>query len=274
MKRIFLFAMFAIVAATAQPQSTSTISGKIVNSDGNAVEYAIVGIMGKRTGTLTNAEGVFTLDITDACNDTLLITHVSYENAKVAVAMLPCDGEACITMKAKELAEAVIYPGKKKSAKIAGKGMRIPGALTKMAPENRGNEIGSLVETKKLFEVQEIEFDVTYNSLKDAQFSVNIYKADSTNGQFCNALCKPVYVDIPTSTDKQKIHIAVDKRVILEAGKYFVSLMLVDYAEQDKAGYILFPLFLKGSYIRNGVMDEFESTPVNMGLAVKGVEYR
>ena len=82
MKKTLLFALLAIVAATALPQQRTTISGKVVDTDGNAVEYATVGIPGKRTGTLTGTDGVFTLDITDADDETLLITHVSYENAR------------------------------------------------------------------------------------------------------------------------------------------------------------------------------------------------
>lgn len=73
---------------------------------------------------------------------------------------------------------------------------------------------------------------------------------------------------------KQKINVTVDEKIPLEAGRYFVSVMLVDYARHANAGHILFPLYLKSSYIRNGVMDELESIPVNMGLTVKGVEYR
>ena len=274
MKRRLLLALLAIVTATALPQQRATISGMVVDADGNAVEYATVGIPSKRTGTLTGTNGVFTLDIADADDDTLLITHVSYENARIPVNSLHCEGEVCITLNAKELAEAVIYPGKKKSAKLAGKGTRVPGAATKMTAGNIGNEIGSIVETKRPFEVREIEFNVTHCSLKDARFSINIYKADSTECHFRNTLCKPIYVDIPTVNGKQKINVTVDERITLEASRYFVSVMLVDYSKHANAGHILFPLYLKSSYIRNGVMDELESIPVNMGLTVKGVEYR
>ena len=274
MKRRLFFALLAIVASTALPQQRATISGKVVDTEGNAVEYATVGIPSKKIGTLTGTDGVFTLDIADADGDTLLVTHVSYENVRIPVNGLQHYGEIRITLDAKELAEAVIYPGKRKSAKLAGKGTRVPGAATKMTAGNIGNEIGSIVETKRPFEVQEIEFNVTHCNLKGARLSINIYKADSTEGHFHNALCKPVYVDIPTSNGKQKINVTVDDRITLDAGRYFVSVMLVDYARYTNTGHILFPLYLKSSYIRNGVMDELESIPVNMGLTVKGVEYR
>ena len=274
MKKTLLLALLTIVAATALPRQRTTISGKVVDTDGNAVEYATVGIPGKRTGTLTGTDGVFTLDITDADDDTLHITHVSYENARIPVNSLQREGEVCIRLDAKELAEAVIYPGKRKSARLAGRGTRLPGAVTKMTAGNIGNEIGSIVESKRLFEVQEIEFNVTHCSLKDARFSINIYKADSTECHFSNTLCKPIYVDIPTVNGKQKINVTVDERITLEAGRYFVSVMLVDYSKHANAGHILFPLYLKNSYIRNGIMDEIESIPVNLGLTVKGVEYR
>ena len=82
MKRRLFFALLAIVASTALPQQRATISGKIVDTEGNAVEYATVGIPSKKTGTLTGTDGVFTLDIADVDGDTLLVTHVSYENVR------------------------------------------------------------------------------------------------------------------------------------------------------------------------------------------------
>ena len=62
MKRRLFFALLAIVASTALPQQRATISGKVVDTEGNAVEYATVGIPSKKIGTLTGRDGVFTLD--------------------------------------------------------------------------------------------------------------------------------------------------------------------------------------------------------------------
>ena len=76
---------------------------------------------------------------------------------------------------------------------------------------------------------------------------------------------------------KQEINIELDESILVEQGRYFVSIKFVDYdrsAPGSEAGRIYFPLYLKKSYIRNGIMDTPESIAVNMGLAVKGYEYR
>ena len=54
--------------------------------------------------------------------------------------------------------------------------------------------------------------------------------------------------------------------------------MFVDYDnsnnETQQLNSIHFPLYLKSSYARYGVMEELEYIPINMGLSLKGVEYR
>ena len=273
-KTLSLLLFFAAAGCVAQ--SRVIIQGRITNTDGTAVEYATIGIPGKGSGTLSSADGTFILD-TEACgSDTLVVSHVSYEEIKVTVNEL-LDMAGNVVMKARELREAVVYSGKRKKAVLAGKGMKIPGAATMFTIANKGCEIGSMVEAERVFELHEISFKVRSNSITGARFSVNIYKENEQTGEFNNTLCKPIYLDIPVNAGKQEITVEVKERVAIEPSRYFVSLMFVDYKNADKTahtGRIYFPLYLKSSCTRKGVMHSLEQIPVNMGLSLKGVEYR
>jgi hypothetical protein len=72
------------------------------------------------------------------------------------------------------------------------------------------------------------------------------------------------------------IIVVPEKPLLIEPGIYFVSLMLVDCAcSVDVANAAIhFPLYMKKSYMRKGIGCGLEKGPVNMGLEVRGIEYR
>ncbi len=200
------------------------------------------------------------------------------------------DSTACIYARA--LPEAVIYSGKKKSKKLANKGMRVAGTRTAWTPENIGQEIGSVVETENTFQVQEISFNVMSNGIKGLKLSINIYALNEEKMQYCNVMHTPMNIDVPLCTDKKKLTVSPTEQLFLAPGRYLVAVKMADcdasVKEQwsdngmwdNKKRYsmskqsIHFPLYLKSSYTRKGIADELEKVPVNLGLTVKGVEYR
>lgn len=200
------------------------------------------------------------------------------------------DSTACIYARA--LPEAVIYSGKKKSKKLANKGMRVAGTRTAWTPENIGQEIGSVVETENTFQVQEISFNVMSNGIKGLKLSINIYALNEEKMQYCNVMHTPISIDVPLCTDKKKLTVSPTEQLFLVPGRYFVAVKMVDCDASVKEEWsdnakwdnkkrysmskqsIHFPLYLKSSYTRKGIADELEKVPVNLGLTVKGVEYR
>lgn len=265
----------ALLACSMAAQERSAVSGRIIGPDGAAVEYASVGICGRNIGTLSASNGEFTLNADIMDNDSVKISHISYKDTVIAAVAL-ADRSIPVVMQARKLDEVVVYGGKKKKGRLAGRGMRIPGAATMWSTAGVGSEIGSMIETEKMFEVKEIAFKVRSNSIEGARLRINIY--NEKNG-FQNVLHSPIYIIIPVSGKKQEFNVAVNGDIIMEPGKYFVSVMFVDYDREAMAcstdeGRICFPLYLKDSYRRNGVMGELESISVNMGLAVRGNEYR
>lgn len=276
MKKIsVLLLLFFVITITAQ--SKTTITNKIINENGEAIKYATIGITKQKIGTLSNTNGIFTLNIETETSDTLVIRHVSYEEKRISITEC-LNTTDNIVMQTKQLDEMVVYNGKRKKALLANKGMNIAGGKTEMTITHKGCEIGSMVETKRIFEPQEISFNVHSNNILGAKFSVNIYKKNEITGEFTNTLCKPIYFDIPVNSNKQEIKIEVNENVIIQPGTYFISIMFIDYDnsnnETEQPNTIYFPLYLKSSYTRKGIMNNLEPIPVNMGLSIKGIEYR
>ena len=273
--KIFLFAILLSAATTIAAQNI-TVKGRIVSEEGAAVEYATIGIPGTKNGTLSGIDGEFELTLPQGCNDTIAVSHVSYGDVKLPAALYRNNGEALIvTMQPRELQELTVYNGKRKKAKLAGRGMRFAGAVTAWTAEKTGYEIGSIIDVKHAFEVEEFVFSTIRNSVENARLSVNIYSIDETESSFINVMHHPVYVDIPISDKKSEHVITANESISLFPGRYYVALKFVDGKKQTtKDGKILFPLYLKSSYIRNGATDTPEKIPVNMGLMIKGYEYR
>ena len=274
MKRL-LFAM-SLLAATSTTAQEVTIKGRILTEEGTAVEYATIGIPGTKNGTLSGIDGEFELTLPQGCNDTIAVSHVSYGDVKLPAALYRnCRESLIVTMQPRELQELTVYNVKRKKAKLAGRGMRFAGAVTAWTAEKIGYEIGSIIDVKHAFEVEEFVFSTIRNSVENARLSVNIYSIDETESSFINVMHHPVYVDIPISDKKSEHVITANESIPLFPGRYYVALKFVDGKKQTtKDGKILFPLYLKSSYIRNGATDTPEKIPVNMGLMIKGYEYR
>lgn len=74
----------------------------------------------------------------------------------------------CLPLTAQEtqyLKELVIIAGKQKHKKMLGTGIKIPCAVASLTPDKTGYEIGSIIKTKHPFEIQEISFRVSSNSI-------------------------------------------------------------------------------------------------------------
>ena len=113
------------------------------------------------------------------------------------------------------------------------------------------------------------------NSIENARLSINIYLMDDTESNFSNVMHHPIYVDIPVSEKKNEHVLAVKENIFLEPGRYYVAVKFVDGKKlTDKSDVMLFPLYLKESDIRNSPVDIPEKIPVNLGLEIKGYEYR
>ena len=268
-------------------QEKVSVKGRIINEQGEAVEYVQVGIPKLQLGTISSADGHF--EIT-APYDTLEFLHVSYQTGSYVVTG-PAD-DVTVVLHENELSPAVFIGGNTKEKYLLRPGTKMPGnggvlVFEPKSGSTKGVEIGSVAKTKKPFLVQDIQFGIWQNSIPDCVVSVNIYRIEGKDEEFVNVLRKPIYVDVAKSEKPQEFHIQPEETILLEPGRYYISFQIVDCNEKALEEYLRIPeserdwskmrlvtiLYFKGSYTRKAALGRMEHYPVNIGMVVKGLEY-
>ena len=192
-----------------------------------------------------------------------------------------------------QLSPALVIGGDVKEKYLVRPGMKVfgdqaLGAFYRPGGEKTGPELGSVAKTRKPFLVQHIMFSVKANYIPGCVAAINFYRMEGTPESFANVLHKPVYVNIPESKTPQKFDIQPQESILLEPGKYFVGFQIVATDEEASRKYLETPeserdpnamymymtLYYKNCYQRDVAMGEMSHFPVNVGIAVKGLEYQ
>ena len=284
MNRLYLLLLLLPVCVFAQERVT--VKGRIVNAQGDPVEYVQVGIPSQGIGTISSLDGRFSVEVPA---ETLEFHHVSYQTGYYLVSG-PAE-DVLIVLEESELAPAVFIAGDTKEKYLLRAGVRIPQAVGDFHLPGgtvKGNELGSVARARKPFLIKDIRFSLLSNHIPGCVASINIYRIEENPESFINILHKPIYVDVPVSDEKQDFDIQPEEPVLLEPGKYFISFALVDCdmdavrkleeipeSERDPlAMHLIVPMYFKSSYERFQALGKLIHFPVNIGLEVKGMEYQ
>ena len=285
--KLALTAIFLPFLLAAQEQVS--VRGRIVDEKGEPVEYVQVGVPERHIGTISTVDGQFEISIPI---DTLEFFHVSYQTARYPVTG-PVDN-VVIVMHDNELPPAVFIGGNTKEKYLVRPGTRVlknMGTIVADLHDGRlGVELGSIATAKKPFLIQDIQFTVQSNRIPKCVASINVYRIEGKPETFTNILHKPIYFNIDTFSSPQSFNIQPDESILLEPGNYFISFQIVavdedlmrklqDTPESERVHafgpyFASFPVYLKSSYTRSAAMGKMEYVPVNIGVAVKGLEYQ
>ena len=286
--RIKLSLAALLLPAILFAQERVTVKGRIINAEGEPVEYVQVGIPKLHLGNISTVDGRFEIEM--PC-DTLVFFHVSYQTAAYPVTGLTDD--VVIVLHEQELPPAVFIGGNTKEKYLLRPGTNvlknmgvISTALRSEHPS--GREIGSVAQAKKPFLVKGILLTVHSNHIPDCVASINIYRIEGKKESFVNVLHKPIYFDVAVSNEPQDFDIQPEETLLLEPGKYFIAFQIVGCDKEALQAFLAKPeeerkfremsidfnIFLKNSYIREAALGEMKPLPVNIGVAVKGLEYQ
>ena len=286
--RIKLAIALSLLPALLSAQEHVTVKGRIINEQGDAVEYVQLGVPKLQIGSISAADGRFEIDM--PC-DTLEFFHVSYQRAAYPVTG-PAD-DVVIVLHEQELPPAIFIGGDTKEKYLLKPGtglLKGLGIITTSlwSGQPSGREIGSVAQAKKPFLVKDILFTVRSNHIPGCVASINIYRIEEKKESFVNVLHKPIYFDVAVSDDLQDFDIQPEETLLLEPGKYFIAFQVVGCdnealqtflakPEEEKTNWEMtmdFNIFLKSSYVREVALGGMEHLPVNIGVAVKGLEYQ
>ena len=268
-------------------QEKVTVKGRIVNGQGEAVEYVQVGLPGQAIGTVSTADGRFEMEVP---RDTLEFFHVSYLPTSYVVTG-PSDN-VVVVLREQELPAAVSIGGDTREKYLLRPGKKVlgNGAIISYSLRNgrsEGRELGSVARTKNPFLVTDILLSVHSNHIPGCVASINIYRIEGKNESFVNVLHKPIYFDIAVSDEPQDFDIRPDETLLLEPGRYFIAFQTAGCNEQALQDFLANPeedrkfwemtldfiAYFKSSYLRETALGAMKYFPVNIGIAVKGLEY-
>ena len=284
--RTRLLLALLLLPACGYAQERFPVRGRIVDEKGEAVEYVHVGVPERGIGTVSTVDGRFEIE---APADTLEFHHVSYETGYYPVSG-PADN-VVIVLKDSELPPAVFIGGDTKEKYLLRPGTRFPGAAGGFDAREgiqKGKEIGSVAKVRKPFLIKDILFTITGNNIPGCVVSINIYRIEGESEQFINVLHKPIYADVAVTEGRQDFDIQPDESILLEPGSYYISFSLVDCdmgavrryqetpeSERNPTGMQLYTnIYFKSSYYRDIALGKITSLPINIGIAVKGLEYQ
>lgn len=286
--RIKLSLAALLLPAILFAQERVTVKGRIINAEGEPVEYVQVGIPKLQLGNISTVDGRFEIEM--PC-DTLVFFHVSYQTAAYPVTG-PTD-DIVIVLQEQELPPVVFIGGTTKEKYLLRPGTNVLKNMGVISTALRsehplGREIGSVAQAKKPFLVKDILLTVHSNHIPDCVASINIYRIEGKKESFVNVLHKPIYFDVAVSNEPQDYDIQPEETLLLEPGKFFIAFQIVgcdkealqtflSKPEEERKFWemsIDFNIFLKNSYIREAALGEIKPLPVNIGVAVKGLEYQ
>ena len=283
----FALALLLLLPTLLSAEERVTVKGRIINEQGEAVEYVQLGVPKLQIGTISTVDGRFEIKVP---RDTLEFFHVSYQPAAYPVTG-PAD-DIIIVLHGQELPPAVFIGGNTKEKYLLKPGTNVLKNMgiisTSLHSEHPlGRELGSVANAKKPFLVKDILLTIRSNNIPGCVASINIYRIEGKNESFVNVLQKPIYFNVPVFKDSQDFDIQPEENILLEPGKYFIAFQIVGYDEKALLAYLSkpdeekkfwemtmdFDVFLKSSYLRETALGEMKHFPVNIGLAVKGLEY-
>lgn len=285
--RIKLALAFLLLPALLSAQERFNVKGRIINEQGEAVEYVQIGVPNREIGTISTADGLFEIEVP---RDTLEFFHVSYQPASYYVT--GASDDVTIVLHEQELQPAVFIGGNTKEKYLVRPGSNVLkniGVVSfALRSENPlGRELGSVANAKKPFLVKDILLSVHSNHIPGCIASVNIYRIEGKKETFVNVLHKPIYFDIAVTNEPQHFDLQPEETIFLDPGRYFISFQIVGYDEHAFRDYLAKPeeerkfwemtmdfrIFLKSSYLREVALGKMEHFPINIGIAVKGLEF-
>ena len=269
-------------------QENVKVKGRIINKQGEAVEYVQIGMPRRQIGTISTADGRFEMEV--PC-DTLEFFHVSYQ--AVAYPVTGPVEDVVIVLHEQELPPAVFIGGNTKEKYLLRPGKTVLKNMGVISTALRsehllGRELGSIAHAKKPFLVKDILLTVRNNHIPGCVASINIYRIEGKRESFVNVLHRPIYFDVPVSDEPQDFDIRPEETLLLEPGKYFIAFQIVGCDDKALQAFLAKPeeerklwemtmdfhIYLKSSYIREVALGGMEHLPVNIGVAVKGLEYQ
>ena len=257
------------------------LSGKITDERGDAVPYANIFVPKYRSGTLSDAHGLFSLNISPyQAQDSLYVSHLSFNLEKIPLQTLKNQQNINIVLHPADIHLTLITltAQKPKLKTLKPFGVRFAGAVANFSPlkyaedtekdYNSSEEMGDFIQLKKPYIAKEFRMRWINNRFEKIVLRLFFYKVEDQS--LTPLMPTPLLIHIPKI--EQKTEISEPINVSLPRGKIWVGISLVDFIGTKEDTFSL-PITFTGGWLRHGLSD-FEKIPLGLGFSfsVKGIE--
>lgn len=252
MKKHILLKIVIAILLLSLPSSLFSqeklISGVILDSLKNPIQYANIGVLNKPIGTVSNQKGEFILSLDNShLSDTLKISSLGYASKELLIKDLFNKSKSTITLDnlIEELNEVVVYSNNLKPHSKGREKTKTNQELFFVVPDmsnvNLGAEIGRKFSIgKEPSNLTEFKFYLKQNNFDKVRFRINIYSIKKNIPQK-RLNEKDIFSDIQkdytgwVSVDLSKYDITVNQDIIItiewiEASKMGDTLSLPIFA--------------------------------------------
>lgn len=262
-----------LISNNAVSQHSLKISGLIIDRDTEMpIPYTNIGIKNKSTGTVSDYQGYFSIELTEYTNsDTIEISRIGYEKIKGSIADFGfTDSEPLIiTIKQNmiDLNEFVVnanYIEGQKSFGVLPLKSRFGFAFNPKksdARANLGRELGIEVDPKgKKMRVNEVSFAIQNNQIGHIICRVNIYKEDENlEDRPGEKVLEKIYEVKEEGKGVHSVSLESENLILIE--KSWVTIEFVDFHGENVQGIVTLPVkFPLGKYLsRESSLGEWNS---------------
>lgn len=181
-KILFIQIIICCLTTITFAQSNKTISGTVTDDSGEALSYVNIGIVGTSTGTVSEADGTFTLYLQKEIMalDTLRFSMIGYDSKSFALSQTSDTMHVKLKQSIFDLEEILVKPTFAKSrttgrSKVKGN-RNVNFSIGKKPRQNLGAEIGKKFNVKKrLSQIEQLRFYIRTNDFQEAKFRVLFY---------------------------------------------------------------------------------------------------
>lgn len=219
--------LLSLLSINAYAQSV--ITGNVKNQDNKVIPYCSIGIKDSKTGTITDGNGNYKLEIPDEVkNKEIIFAAAGYSDRNISADDLKTNSNIVMDYKVTNI-EAVVMGAKKLKEKTIGQKSRPFLTFSKMFDQNVPT-----IEQGNIFAVYQKTRPVSYNfyiipssRFEQITMKLNIYSV--TNNEPDRSLLQENIIYKTSTTGWQKIDLSEYKLSFNNLDKIAVTLQLVDH---------------------------------------------
>lgn len=255
-------ALFYSVLAAAQVK----VKGRICDTNGQGIEYVSINV--DSLFAISDAEGVFEMDVPKGHTAPMVFRHISYRSKEVPFDVYK---SGCVDVELEESAQElplILVSNKKlKEKSVSHKGLKVPGDVAFNNINHTVYEIGPVVNNKKDYIIKSLHFKVEECTYTNCTIRIVIY--EMSQGEYTPVQRNPIYMDFSDKTQFTEHTVEVKEEIMLKKGRrYYVGVAMVS---SNGKGSIHFPAYLHSGYIRNSATGQTYKLPATLGISMKGV---